>query len=74
MKAGLEQMQFGKIPSVEKVELGCADGATWDLEYLGRKEPYHYVRRQCFLPQPFKDYCLQLIRLSGYKVRKSEIY
>ncbi len=74
LKAGLEQMQFGKIPSVERVELGCADGATWDLEYLDRKQPYHYVRRHCTIPKPFKDYCVQLIRLSGYKVKPSEIY
>lgn len=69
----LKKMDFQHQPTDLSDNGECMDGAVWVLESKS-VNGYHCVYRHCSGKKNFRDACLYLLKLSGLKIKKEEIY
>jgi hypothetical protein len=66
-------LNFWKIPTVERSNLMVMDGAEWIFE-ARKNGKYNMVYRQTSKGTEIKELCMMLYNLSNLKIKKKEIY
>lgn len=69
----LKKMDFQHLQTDLSDDGECMDGAIWILESKSVND-YHCVYRHCSGKKDFRDACLYLLKLSGLKIKKEDIY
>lgn len=69
----IKKMNFEHIQTDISNNGDCTDGAAWILESKSA-DNYHCVYRHCTMEKGFEKACLYLLKLSGLKIKKEDIY
>lgn len=69
----LKKMNFEQVQTDISDSTECMDGAIWILESKSENN-YHCIYRHCSTEKDFEKACLYLLKLSGLKIKKKDIY
>ena len=73
LKQLLTEIDFWRMSTVDSSDVIGLDGAQWIVE-VNENKKYHVVDRWSPDTGKFKELCMLLLELSGFKFKKIEIY